>query len=51
MLRYNSDFVIELFGVMAISNVANIKVTVDPSAVASVKMVNEKVAQVNTKID
>ena len=47
----NSDFVIELFGVMAISNVANIKVTVDPSAVASVKMVNEKVAQVNTKID
>ena len=47
----NSDFVIELFGVMAISNVANIKVTVDPSAVASVKMVNEKVAQANTKID
>lgn len=47
----NSDFVIELFGVMAISNVANIKVTVDPSAVASVKMVNEQVAQVNTKID
>lgn len=37
----NSDFVIELFGVMAISNVANIKVTVDPSAVASVKMVND----------
>lgn len=36
----NSDFVIELFGVMAISNIANIKVTVDPSAVASVKMVN-----------
>lgn len=47
----NSDFVIELFGVMAISNVANIKVTVDPSAVASVKMVNEQVVQVNTKID
>ena len=47
----NSDFVIELFGVMAISNVANIKVTVDPSAVASVKMVNEKVARANTKID
>ena len=47
----NSDFVIELFGVMAISNVANIKVTVDPSAVASVKMVNEQVTKVNTKID
>lgn len=47
----NSDFVIELFGVMAISNVANIKVTVDPSAVASVKMVNQQIAQVNTKID
>lgn len=47
----NSDFVIELFGVMAISNVANIKVTVDPSAVVSVKMVNEQVVQVNTKID
>ena len=47
----NSDFVIELFGVMAISNVANIKVTVDPNAVASVKMVNQQIAQVNTKID
>ena len=47
----NSDFEIELYGIMAISNVANIEVTVDPSAVASVKMVNEQVAQVNTKID
>lgn len=47
----NSDFVIELFGVMAISNIANIKVTVDPSAVASVKMVNDQVKQINTKID
>ena len=47
----NSDFVIELFGVMEISNIANIKVTVDPSAVASVKMVNDHVKQINTKID
>lgn len=47
----NSDFVIELFGVMAISNIANIKVTVDPNAVASVKMVNQQIAQANTKID
>ena len=37
----NSDFSIELYGVMAISNVANIEVTVDPNAVASVKMVND----------
>lgn len=37
----NSDFEIELYGVMAISNVANIEVTVDPNAVASVKMVND----------
>ena len=36
---------------MAISNIANIKVTVDPSAVASVKMVNDQVKQINTKID
>lgn len=34
----NSD---ELYGIMAISNVANIEVTVDPNAVASVKMVND----------
>lgn len=47
----NSDFEIELYGIMAISNLANISVTVDPNAVASVKMVNEQVAQVNTKID
>lgn len=47
----NSDFVIELFGVMAISNIANIKVTVDPNAVASVKMVNQQITEVNTKID
>ena len=36
---------------MAISNVANISVTVDPNAVASVAMVNKQIAQVNTKID
>ena len=47
----NSDFSIELYGIMAISNLANISVTVDPNAVASVKMVNQQVAQVNTKID
>lgn len=47
----NSDFEIELYGIMAISNIANIKVTVDPSAVASVKMVNDQVKQINTKID
>lgn len=47
----NSDFSIELYGIMAISNLANISVTVDPNAVASVKMVNQKIAQVNTKID
>ena len=35
----NSDFEIELYGIMAISNVANIEVTVDPNAVASAKMV------------
>lgn len=34
----NSDFEIELYGIMAISNVANISVTVDPNAVASVAM-------------
>lgn len=37
----NSDFEIELYGIMAISNVANIEVTVNPNAVASVKMVND----------
>lgn len=37
----NSDFSIELYGIMAISNLANISVTVDPNAVASVKMVND----------
>lgn len=37
----NSDFEIELYGIMAISNVANIEVTVDPNAVASVKMVDD----------
>lgn len=37
----NSDFEIELYGIMAISNLANIEVTVDPNAVASVKMVND----------
>lgn len=37
----NSDFEIELYGIMAISNVANIEVTMDPNAVASVKMVND----------
>ena len=37
----NSDFEIELYGIMAISNVANIEVTADPNAVASVKMVND----------
>ena len=37
----NSDFEIELYGIMAISNVANIEVTVDPNAVASVKMVHD----------
>ena len=47
----NSDFFIELCGIMAISNLANISVTVDPNAVASVKMVNQQIAQVNTKID
>ena len=47
----NSDFEIELYGIMAISNVANISVTVDPNAVASVAMVNKQIAQVNTKID
>lgn len=47
----NSDFSIELYGIMEISNLANISVTVDPSAVASVKMVNQQIAQVNTKID
>lgn len=47
----NSDFEIELYGIMAISNLANISVTVDPNAVASVKMVNNQVKQINTKID
>lgn len=47
----NSDFEIELYGIMEISNLANISVTVDPNAVASVKMVNQQIAQVNTKID
>lgn len=47
----NSDFEIELYGIMAISNVANISVTVDPNAVASVAMVNKQITQVNTKID
>lgn len=47
----NNDFEIELYGIMAISNVANISVTVDPNAVASVAMVNKQIAQVNTKID
>ena len=47
----NSDFSIELYGIMEISNLANISVTVDPSAVASVKMVNDQVKQINTKID
>lgn len=47
----NSDFSIELYGIMAISNLANISATVDPNAVASVKMVNQQIAQVNTKID
>ena len=47
----NSDFSIELYGIMAISNLANISVTVDPNAVASVKMVNQQIEQVNTKID
>ena len=47
----NSDFSIELYGIMAVSNLANISVTVDPNAVASVKMVNQQITQVNTKID
>lgn len=47
----NSDFEIELYGIMAISNLANISVTVDPNAVASVEMVKKQIAQVNTKID
>lgn len=47
----NSDFEIEIYGIMAISNLANISVTVDPNAVASVKMVNQQIAQVNAKID
>ena len=47
----NSDFSIELYGIMAISNLANISVTVDPNAVASVKMVNQQIMQVNIKID
>lgn len=47
----NSDFSIELYGIMEISNLANISVTVDPNAVASVKMVNQQITQVNTKID
>lgn len=47
----NSDFEIELYGIMAISNLANISVTVDPNAVASMKMVNQQITQVNTKID
>lgn len=47
----NSDFEIELYGIMAISNLANISVTVDPNAVASVKMVNDtkKALQEETK--
>ena len=47
----NSDFEIELYGIMAISNLANISVTVDPNAVASVAMVNKQITQVNTKIN
>lgn len=47
----NSDFEIELYGIMAISNLANISVTVDPNAVASVAMVTKQITQVNTKID
>lgn len=47
----NSDFEIELYGIMAISNLANISVTVDPNAVASVAMVNKQIKKVNTKID
>ena len=47
----NSDFEIELYGIMAISNLANISVTVDPNAVASVAMVTNQIAQVITKID
>lgn len=47
----NSDFEIELYGIMAISNLANISVTVDPNAVASVAMVTKQIARVNTKID
>lgn len=47
----NSDFEIELYGIMAISNLANISVTVDPNAVASVAMMNQQIEQVNTKID
>ena len=43
----NSDFEIELYGIMAISNLANISVTVDPNAVASVAMMNQQIEQVH----
>lgn len=47
----NSDFEIELYGIMAISNLANISVTVDPNAVASVAMVNKEVADTKKAFD
>lgn len=47
----NSDFEIELYGIMAISNLANIFVTVDPNAVASVAMVNKEIADTKKAFD
>lgn len=47
----NSDFEIELYGIMAISNLANISVTVDPNAVASVAMVNKEIADTKKAFD
>ena len=47
----NSDFEIELYGIMAISNLANISVTVDPNAVASVSMVNKEIADTKKVFD
>ena len=47
----NSDFEIELYGIMAISNLANISVTVDPNAVASVAMVNKEITDTKKAFD
>lgn len=47
----NSDFEIELYGIMAISNLANISVIVDPNAVASVAMMNKEIADTKKAFD